>query len=401
MNILQLINYDNLACPVYNLVHDAQVGDDTLKLNSVEQLQIGSKLILSRVHSPVAQLVTVTGITGTTVGIDPVNRYFREENDVLAATMFDQFKVYFGASPDINQHTALTTLNMVINRNTTFYVDTNALHTPSTFYSFTYYNSTNQNESNRIPVISSGLDTEITPQYLKENYLYGLDLTEDNGQPLPEGVYWEGIKAGFSWMEGQLQMDILQKTYVDEPSDFRSEEYLQWGFIKTKHFPIREVTRILGAYYSNNIEFPTSWARVKAAAGIINLVPGDYSSAKFIIPAAGGIPPILNNRMSHIPGFWKISYTTGFNKGEIPYDIRDVICKKAAFMPLNTLGDLTGGVGVSSKSLGIDGLSQSMVYTGSAENAGYSARLRMYMKEIDQDLGMLKSRYRPISFACV
>jgi len=402
MNLVQMAAFDTVPYAKFLVTKTVAANTDILYLNSTEGLNIGSKIVVGTINSPTALMLEVDAVTNSKqIKVVPALKYVCEEDAPVTLTLFDQFNIYFGTTADYTQHALLDTIDIMVTRNITTYIDEDITHTPSTFYSYSYYNSRNGIEGNRIPIISSGLDTEITPQYLRENYLYGLDLTEDNGNPLPEGVYWEGIKAGFDWLEQVIGIDIRPRTVTNEMADFIRNEYMQWIYLRTKRFPVREVTAIKGSYYGNDITFPLDWVRLKERAGIINLVPGGSSFASFLIPSTGGILPILNGQAQNIPGFWRLSYTTGFAKGEIPYNLRALICKKAAFMPLNILGDLVGGVAIASKSIGVDGLSQSINTTNSAENAGYSARLRMYLKEIEQELPVIQKYWRPIPFMCV
>ena len=62
----------------------------------------------------------------------------------------------------------------------------------------------------------------------------------------------------------------------------------------------------------------------------------------------------------YFPNLWAINYTAGFPCGEVPYDVIAVVSKMACFYPLNIAGDLVGGIAIASKSIGIDGLSQSI-----------------------------------------
>ena len=64
----------------------------------------------------------------------------------------------------------------------------------------------------------------------------------------------------------------------------------------------------------------------------------------------------------------------------------------------NIGGDLILGAGIASMSLGIDGLSQSVATTSSAENSGFSSRIIMYNKEIKSTLEKLKGIYKGINF---
>jgi hypothetical protein len=65
--------------------------------------------------------------------------------------------------------------------------------------------------------------------------------------------------------------------------------------------------------------------------------------------------------------------------------------------PLNIAGDLIAGAGIATKSLSMDGLSQSISTTASATNAGYGARILQYNKHIEESMKTLKAYYTGIS----
>jgi hypothetical protein len=100
-----------------------------------------------------------------------------------------------------------------------------------------------------------------------------------------------------------------------------------------------------------------------------------------------------------MPNLWRIDYMAGFASGQVPNDIIGCIGKMACYYPLNIAGDLVGGIAIASKSIGIDGLSQSINTTSSPENAGYSARLRQYERELKQEIPRLQSFYKGIKMA--
>jgi hypothetical protein len=66
---------------------------------------------------------------------------------------------------------------------------------------------------------------------------------------------------------------------------------------------------------------------------------------------------------------------------------------KASMGALNIAGDLIAGAGIATKSLSMDGLSQSISTTASATNAGYGARILQYNKEIDERMKNLRNYY--------
>lgn len=79
----------------------------------------------------------------------------------------------------------------------------------------------------------------------------------------------------------------------------------------------------------------------------------------------------------------------------IPDNLRHIIGLLAAMHPLTIAGDLVLGAGVTSRSIGIDGLSQSVSTTKSgAQGGAFAARIKMYREEADKTLEALKSRYK-------
>jgi hypothetical protein len=95
-----------------------------------------------------------------------------------------------------------------------------------------------------------------------------------------------------------------------------------------------------------------------------------------------------------IPRALEVTYQSGFQIGELPADIRDIIGMYASFPIFNVAGDLIAGAGIASYSVGLDGLSQSVSTTSSATNAGYGARLIQYQRQIKEQLPQLRRFYK-------
>lgn len=82
------------------------------------------------------------------------------------------------------------------------------------------------------------------------------------------------------------------------------------------------------------------------------------------------------------------------SKWPVPADIIDCIAMTAAMLPLDIAGDLIIGAGIASKSISIDGLSTSVGTTSSAENSGYSARIKSFQKRYKETIKAIKRRWR-------
>jgi hypothetical protein len=101
--------------------------------------------------------------------------------------------------------------------------------------------------------------------------------------------------------------------------------------------------------------------------------------------------------MQNVPALFRVSYKAGFKKGQVPHLIKEIVGMKASMGPLNIAGDLIAGAGIATKSLSLDGLSQSISTTASATNAGYGARILQYNKEIEERMKNLRSYYTGIN----
>lgn len=233
----------------------------------------------------------------------------------------------------------------------------------------------------------------LTVDQLKSRYLFGLDLTDDTGTPIPDESFQFYIEAAVNGLERELDISILPKSITNEKHDYYREDYDKYIWLETKQKPIisLEAVRLVlpGAEVVEN--FPAEWFQIMEEAGQIQLIPGVGTAGTVLLGANGAYIPLIYGNARFIPQAFRIDYTAGFT--EVPSEIVDVIGKIASFGPLNIAGDLLGGAGIASQSLSIDGLSQSFNTTSSATNAGYGARLTQYEKELKRVIPALKQYY--------
>jgi hypothetical protein len=162
-----------------------------------------------------------------------------------------------------------------------------------------------------------------------------------------------------------------------------------------------EAVRVKWPSDATVIEFPTEWIQLRADAGQVNIVPTSGTLSQVLLTAGGSFLPLVASGRDFVPNILEVDFTAGFAEGEVPQDLRDVIGKMSAFAPLNVAGDLIVGAGIASKTISIDGLSQSINTTSSATNAGYGARLVQYSKEIKEVLPMLTRYYKGLRLAAL
>jgi len=277
---------------------------------------------------------------------------------------------------------------------------------PDYYYKSSYYNPTSGLESSQSDAIQGEGDAAldiVSVADLKSNYLFGLDLTNDEGTEYPDSLYEFFIKSAVSWLEHRLDIPIRPKTITEELHDYFKEDYNKYIWIHLKEYPVISVDEVRMVLPGEQVvmTFESDWIHIQKESGQLQLVPGVGVAGSILLGAGGAYIPLIYGNNKFIPDAFRVDYTAGFETGKVPPQIADLIGKKASFGPLNIAGDLLGGAGIASQSISLDGLSQSFNTTSSATNAGYGARLVQYTKEIKEVLPMLERYYKGLRFTVV
>ena len=199
----------------------------------------------------------------------------------------------------------------------------------------------------------------ITPKYIKDNYLTGLVLCGANGEELPDSFYETKLAVAAAKLSELTNVDVFETVRVGEAHDYYVNDYLRYGFFQLFHQPTRSVEAIRAMYGNQtNQVYPSNWVRLDMAHSQINLVP--YSGS--IAQVAGIADYLPFYTQGFVPGLWQIDYTSGFDPENIPLLVADAVCKLAVIDMLTVMSNLVGPIGVNSQSLSVDGLSQSRSY---------------------------------------
>lgn len=232
-----------------------------------------------------------------------------------------------------------------------------------------------------------------TVSQVKKRYLFGVNLTNKQGEKMPNETIAFFIKQAISELEHELNITITPTTYT-ETQDYRSEEYAAWGYMQLRRYPVISVESLTFRLYTDNdfVTVPNDWIRLERIPGQIQITPSviGLSYTNFNYNAA--VPTNYLWKNSY-PSFFKFVYTAGFPQGQLPALFAQVIGQKAAIQAMTLVGDLALQPGISSMSLSIDGLSQS---TGSYVNTkygAYGARINQYNEDIKKAMETLKSFY--------
>lgn len=234
--------------------------------------------------------------------------------------------------------------------------------------------------------------------WLRKNYLFGV-VPMFQGRPAPEELYTRQLCAAIRRAEARFQIKVFPTKVVGELHDVQLTSAPRFK-MRLPNRPVRQVTKWVFRGFGGDIEVDLSRVLLRSKMG-------------------GEVQLDLTKPLAAIwdgyrwnPGvvrFWHgvnsasiaLDYLAGFDgdEFEVEADLADWVGMTAALLPLDTAGDLIAGAGIASKSVGQDGLSQSLSTTSSATNAGYGARILSYQKRLPQLEADLKTRYRAIRMA--
>lgn len=147
------------------------------------------------------------------------------------------------------------------------------------------------------------------PAWLREQFLAGIDLTDQNGQPYPDSFYERAIRQALAYAEQRLGIDIIIRQRNGERHSQYYEDRNAFYPIKLNHGPLLAVEEVK-VYFGNQqiMLIPLSWVLVSS-----------YRFADIKLVPVSGAPQISNvilwpgmwNRSLN-PAAWRVTYTSGF-----------------------------------------------------------------------------------------
>lgn len=235
--------------------------------------------------------------------------------------------------------------------------------------------------------------------------MFGIPMCSNDGRKLSPTSISQHILSAQSLVENLFSIK-LTKQVIEENRDFIRQEFMSWGYIKTM-YPISYIDNLEG--WINDvcqITYPKEWLSIKRNSSVaiyrnIYLIPntgskeGAHMTNNSLI--YNGISPHLGwFGQSYIPNYWRTRYVTGWDK--IPADLFDFVAKLAAINVLAIIGDVLYGIGLTSISISLDGVSQNTPLTRSAQGGLFAGRIKTYIDQMNEILPILKSKYRGIVF---
>jgi|13_taG_2_1085334.scaffolds.fasta_scaffold06205_2 hypothetical protein len=158
----------------------------------------------------------------------------------------------------------------------------------------------------------------VTPQFLKDTFIAGVDLTLDDGSAYPDIMFEHSIASALRMIENELGIIVDDTVITGERHDAMSDSRRAWWPISTDHRPLKEVDDIAityGNYQPTSI--PLSWVNIASEnTGAFHLIPSAETLGTFsfsnAIPLL--IDPITNySYYRQVPSYFRLKYKAGFN----------------------------------------------------------------------------------------
>lgn len=253
-------------------------------------------------------------------------------------------------------------------------------------------------------------------QDLRDKYLSHLPNDFNCNQYVSDETIDFYIQSATEQLEAHLGIKV-GRDVITERHDFYIDDWLQWGYIKTT-YPVQSPVSLSGYLgTSEQVKYPFDWITVRETSD------GKTYNREFrIMPIGSGATynntsalflGSFNQQLSwwrqnrNVPNYWKLKYITGFPKDKVPADILQAIGMIATIPILGIISDAYAGrrglgFGVSSKSISLDGLSQSV--SSYSDKGIFAARMKQYYDALfgingkNGLLEVLKDAYSAILF---
>lgn len=200
------------------------------------------------------------------------------------------------------------------------------------------------------PIGWSGVSVE----GVKNKYLFGIDLSDAQGNPLPEELFVHYINSATDYLQNTLDIVINETVFEKERYDYAREDWRNWGFWTLYHKPVKKVTGIRFMYGDRpSTEIPLEWVQLDKIRGQVNLFPAAGSANSLIIGNAGLLYG-LRGLWDYCPLSVEIDYVAGIDENDptMPVELlREAISKRASMGILNVWGDLIIGAGIANQSV--------------------------------------------------
>ena len=332
-------------------------GDTLYTLYTVSSEVVGTEVKVSIIASDLIKHTAGNGVKGYWVGIGIPSELFEDASAVYAGwgspvdtelidptepdgeqeTNGKLYKTFYFNAENANKHE--NTGYVVIDRSGIHY-----------HYSVDFSQVKMSTEAGVVEDVSWNA---VSVSSIKNKYLFGIDLSDNEGNPLPEELLIHYLNSAVEYIQNLLDI-VISETEFTERHDYIRNDYQNWGFIQLDHNPVKEVKRLTLMYGDKrSVEIPLDWIQLDKLTGQITLFPSAGSANSLIIGQTGMLFG-FQSQWDYAPSLWEVEYVAGFDENDksLPLGLMtEAIYKRAACGILNVWGDLIIGAGIASQSV--------------------------------------------------
>lgn len=378
-------------------------GSSTLAVQSTAGFSVGDAVALGRLYSETCEVVKVAAVTDSTTLVIEGGVFSRHSaGEPIQSLMYNQIVLQY-ATTESGAYANVPGFPATIDIDSRDALASHVGGADNTQYWYMYWftHSTANTTSGITGPAQIGQVSSLDVRVFREDFLVGINLRDWTGKPISDKVLSRYLRRGVKEVETYLGMVLVDTLITDEAHDFNASDYGKFGFMKTFKKPIIEVQSVSIRYpsaSSNVVEFPASWVRCDKTYGQIQLIPTVGGNAALLVGSSVWLP-LFNGGMAHVPLSLYVTYRAGFLANQIPEDIEAVIYKKAGMSLLLMLGNALYGPGIASKSISMDGVSQSYGTVASGVYGLYASIIGKWQDDVDKQLALIKQRYQGIRMA--
>lgn len=247
----------------------------------------------------------------------------------------------------------------------------------------------------------------LTPERLKAEFLFGIPLKSPlTGEVMSDDTLKSIIRKAAGEVELRCKVDIFQTQRAVRLEFDRTKWSQGFGQLDLGYpnlYSVEEVSiRTVESESTENpnpapgnedgkliYRMPLAWLDIDSMGhkGVIHTIPlqTSYTGVGQVGSYNGAAAALLTvfQQLRFMPAFWYVKFTTGFDDNSVPGPINNLIGYRAALMILSMLGPTNK---YNSKSIGIDGASQSLGGPGNQQFALRAQDLEKQIAELEQSI---------------
>lgn len=207
------------------------------------------------------------------------------------------------------------------------------------------------------------------------------------------------VCGDFKNMRDRVSFDSPETKYVvtsdviEPPYDYSAIDYIQnWAFLQLRERPIISVSKMAFIYPTGQkiLDFPKEWIKIYHRAGQVHIVPTAGTIDQALIGYGGQWLPLISGRFPvNVPQLIYVEYTAGMIT--VTPEYKDMVAKLTCIQLLTIAGDPIVR-GITSGSVGIDGVSQSVSFANTPGTLLYAPRIEAYKKDWEEFLASKRTR---------